>query len=176
MSLSSLTEITAFLGALTGTFALLFQASAHIKDRSKLRPSPKMSICSSFSRNFTDAAEMIDFEVDVVNIGQRVAIVDKVSLSVNYSWWKRFFLKKYSTEIIVFLAQSENQCKVLTEGQKFTFELRRWDDLLQNLSETMNVKEYVIVKLTTGQVVKAKFTTTKFSKLNELRQQCESGA
>ncbi len=171
MSFSDLTDITALWGAVTGSFALLFQASAHFRNKSKLKLSPKMSIGSSHSRNFTEAAKMIDFEVGVVNVGQRVAIVDKVSITVKYSWWRRIFLKKYGADVIVFPAESEEQYKVLTEGQKFIFALRRWDDLLQNLSKTMNTQEYVMVRLTTGQVIKAKFTTAKFSQLNDFRQQ-----
>ncbi|WP_322863261.1 hypothetical protein [Aeromonas allosaccharophila] len=171
MNSSDLADIAAFWGALTGSFALLFQASAHFKNKAKLKLSPKMSIGSTLSRSFTEAAEMIDFEVGVVNVGHRVAIVDKVSISVKYSWWRRVFLKRHSAEIILLSAKSEEEYKVLTEGQKFTFQLRRWDEQLQSLSDTMNEREYVIVRLTTGQVVKGKFKTINFSKFNELRQQ-----
>ncbi|WP_340481417.1 hypothetical protein [Vibrio anguillarum] len=176
MNYSDLPDIAAFWGALTGSFALLFQASAHFKNKAKLKLSPKMSIGSTLSRDFVEAAEMIDFEVDVVNVGHRVAIIDKVSISVKYSWWRRLFLKRYSTEIIVLSAKTEEEYKVLTEGQKFTFKLRRWDEQLQSLSEIMNEREYVMVRLTTGQVIKGKFKTSKFSKLNELRQRHAPGA
>ena len=171
MNLNELANVAAFWGALTGSFALLFQASTHFKNQSKLKLSPKMTISSSLSQNLIEASELIDFEVSVVNVGHRVAIVEKVSISVKYSLWRRIFLKNPLAEIIVLSANSEEQYKVLTEGQKFTFKLSRWNEQLQNIADSMNDNEYVIVRLTTGQVIKEKFKTTKISKLNELRQQ-----
>ena len=171
ISFGDLADAAAFWGAITGTCALLFQASTHLKNRARLKLSPKMTIGASFGRGYTDSAELIDFEVNVVNIGQRVAIVDKVSISVKYSWWKSRLLKHNSANIIVFPEKSDEEHKILTEGQKYSFKLRRWDEDLQSLSECMNDHEYVMVRLTTGQVIKSKFKTIKFSEYITLRQQ-----
>ncbi len=169
---SSWTELAAFWGAFTGSIAVVIQGAHFFKDRAKIVLEPRMSVASSMSPDPIESAPLVDFEVEVVNKGRRVAIIEEVGISFK---GKRTGLRpRRATKLVVFSVESEGKFVQLLEGHKKKFELRRWQGTENDLAEAMAPSEKAYVKLTSGQVIKKKFKTASLSKYHDMvRQHCE---
>ncbi len=121
---STWTDVAAFWGAFSGSIAVVIQGALFFKDRAKLVLSPRMAITSKMSSNPVEGMELIDFEVEVVNVGRRIAVIEEVGIKVKGK--KTGFWSKPAMNLIIYPNDSKGEPTQLTEGQKKTFELRRW--------------------------------------------------
>ncbi|GGW79721.1 hypothetical protein [Alteromonas halophila] len=153
------TDLTALFGAITGTLALVFQYYIYTKDRSRLRLIPSMAIVSSLTDNPIDRQKLIDFKLDVVNTGRRVAFVESVHIEVRQNWWRRFFSPK--VKIGVFDGAESKRFVQINEGEKEHFSLNRWTGSFNVIASKMAKNEKVVVTLTTGEEVSKWFETVK---------------
>lgn len=159
----------AFWGALTGSIALLIQYLQHREDKSELKLIPKMSIGSSASGGMMEAMELIDFEIEVVNVGRRVARIDEVGISVK---GKKPSKNAHGMNIIIYDSQ-EDDVVSLSEGEKKVFRLPRWNQTLQDMAEHFSENETAYVRLTSGKQIKERFGTVTMSKLADLRAKAQ---
>ena len=161
----ALTLIIAFWGAITGSIALLIQFLQHRGDKSDLKLTPKMSIGASASDEMIKAIELIDFEMEVVNVGRRVARIDEVGISVK---GKTTAKNGPGLNLVVYDSQKDGVVS-LNEGEKRIFKLHRWSRTLQEMAEQFSENETAYVRLTSGKKIKERFRTVSMSKLTELR-------
>lgn len=158
----SLTDLAAFWGAFSGTLAVLLQILLFYKDRVKIELLPQMVIRSSLSSNPLDSTPLIDFNVDVVNNGRRVAFIEEVGIRMKGKF--RLFSRRRATTIQLFSAKDDGGYKQINEGQKLGFEKRRWIGDFIVMAENMGDKEKVYVKLTSGAEIEKAFGTICMSK------------
>ncbi|MBN1142321.1 MAG: hypothetical protein JXB25_11100 [Deltaproteobacteria bacterium] len=159
----------AFWGAVTGSIALLIQFLQHRGDKSDLKLIPKMSIGSSVLGGMIEARELIDFELEVVNVGRRVARIDEVGISVK---GKNPSKNSHVLKIIIYDSQ-QNDVASLNEGEKKIFKLHRWNRTMQDIAEYFSENETAYVRLTSGKQIKERFDTVSMSKLAELRAKAQ---
>jgi len=82
---------------------------------------------------------MIDFDVEVVNVGRRVARIEEVGIHI---FGKVSPRDKHGVKIIVFSGNDDGVFS-LQEGEKKVFELRRWPKTLQDMAEHFADEETV---------------------------------
>jgi hypothetical protein len=159
-------------GAITGTVALSLQYAQHRRDKSELKLIPKMSIGTSARGSLIDAMEMIDFEIEVINVGRRVARIDEVGISLRRNTGGK---GKHGVNLLLFSSKDE-EVVTLEEAEKRVFQLARWEKTLEDVAEHFADEETAYVRLTSGRRFEAKFKTVSMSKLAELRRRAQQGA
>jgi hypothetical protein len=170
--LKIVTAVVAVWGAITGTIALSTQLLQLRRDRTDLKLQPQMTIRSSINKDLIDAIEMIDFQVEVVNVGRRVARIDEVGIHIK---GRAKLQDKHGLNIIVFNGK-EDGIFSLQEGEKKVFEMRRWPRTLQDMAEHFADEESVYVRLTSGKQYSALLRTLSMSKLKAAREKAQLDA
>ncbi|MBA4136466.1 MAG: hypothetical protein C0518_04030 [Opitutus sp.] len=146
-------------GAITGTAALALQWAAHRTDRAQIKISASMAISS----NLLIPTECYSLQVDIVNRGRRVARIAEIFLDSSSE-------KQAGARFVLFDSQG-NDPIALEEGQSRRIEERVTTSSLDGFFESLKAEELISIRLTTGEVHRAKFYTVKKSKLAELRGQ-----
>jgi len=163
----SLTDIAAFWGAFSGSLAVILQGLVIYKDKAKLKLIPTMTIASTLSSDPREMSPLIDFEVNVVNNGRRVAFIEEVGIHVKGKW--NLFKRASGVKVILFSSKNEGAYKQIDEGHKVTFQKRRWLDHDITLAENMANKELVYIKLTSGEKINKTFKTISMSKFEKMK-------
>ncbi len=115
---------------------------------------------------------MIDFELEVVNVGRRVARIDEVGISIKGKARQK---GKHGVNLLLFSSKDE-EVATLEEEDKRVFRLDRWERPLEDMAEHFAEEETAYVRLTSGRLFQAKFKTVSMSKLAELRRRAQPGA
>jgi hypothetical protein len=168
-----LVEIAAILGALTGTAALIIQGASFYADRAEISLVPKMTVGAKASADLIEAMPLVDFELRVTNNGRRVAIVEDAGIHIRGP--RRLFRWGHGVNISVFDPDGEEEYVRLHEGETKTFELRRWQDSLNNIAENMRKYELAYVRLTTGKEIRKRFKTVNISRYEHLKEKYSQG-
>jgi hypothetical protein len=164
--LKIITAIVAVWGAITGTIALSTQLLQLRRDRTNLKLKPRMTIGCSIDKGVIEAMEMIDFDVEVVNVGRRVARIEEIGIYIRGKASPR---DKHGVNIIVFNGKEDGVFS-LQEGEKKVFELRRWSKTLQDMAEHFADEETVYVRLTSGKQYNVALRTLSMSKARVARE------
>ncbi|EGU30887.1 hypothetical protein VIBRN418_16411 [Vibrio sp. N418] len=156
LNLDNIAAIAAFWGALTGTCALIIQVLGFLKDGIIIRAVPRMYYSVKVVDGCDEPVEKIAFDIDIANIGRRVAYIESIS----------FYPKKSdsneSLHVSLFDADSRSDLIEVKEGEKYYF---RSDSDYRNFSEVLGEFGVLEIRLTSGKVTKTQFKVTKFSQI-----------
>lgn len=135
-------------------------------DKSDIKLNPAMTVGASMLAGVREVTDLIDFELEVVNVGRRVARIDEVGIFIK---GKKPSKNSHGMSILIFDSKEEGVVS-LEEREKRVFQLRRWSMTLQDMAEHFADYEEAYVRLTSGKRISERFKTISMSKLQTLRK------